>query len=433
LKKVLIVTYYWPPSGGPGVQRWLKFVKYLKDYGWQPVVYTVESGEYALIDNSLEQEIGPDVEVIKKPIWEPFTAYKKLVGIKGNQQLGRDALVEDANVGLLKSLAIWIRGNVFIPDARKFWVSPSVKFLQNFILENNIEAIITTGPPHSLHLIGLKLKKKLNIPWLADFRDPWTTIDYYKSLKLSKWADEKHHRLEKEVLYKADAVVVVGNAMKEEFEGKSNRKVEVIMNGFDKADTSSIENVPLDKEFTIVHAGSFLKRRNPEVLWEVLEGLINENAGFKEKLKIKLIGKVDGHVLESLKKHQLDGHLELLSYVPHSEVIRHQKAAQVLLLPIDNFEGAKWVLTGKLFEYLAAKRPVLCIGPEDGDAASVIAQTSSGFTVGFDEHHKLKELMRDLYQSFEDGKLEVENTGVEKFERRELTRQLAGLLTEITK
>lgn len=221
MKKVLVITYYWPPSGGAGVQRWLKFVKYLRLYGWEPVVYTPSNPELPVTDNSLLNEIPDGLTVLKHPLWEPYQLYKRFSGRSENINTG--FLTEKGVTGWKEKLSVWVRGNFFIPDARKFWIKPSVKFLSGYLEKNQIHAIVSSGPPHSMHLIALSLKKKFNLPWLADFRDPWTGIDYYNDLMLTGYADRKHHKMEQEVLQKADAIVSVGYDMSRNFE-KVDRK-----------------------------------------------------------------------------------------------------------------------------------------------------------------------------------------------------------------
>jgi hypothetical protein len=214
MNKVLIITYYWPPSGGSGVQRWLKFVKFLPSFGWKPYVYTVENGEYVSVDPALQQEVPEEAVIIKRPIFEPFRLYRKLTGKKKEDKIIPGFLDEGMNSDWKSRIILWIRSNLFIPDARMFWIRPSIKFLQNYIAENEIKIVITTGPPHSLHVIGLKLKEKMDITWIADFRDPWTSIDYFEKLNLTAFSRKKHHSLENKVLEVADEVITVGKTMK---------------------------------------------------------------------------------------------------------------------------------------------------------------------------------------------------------------------------
>ncbi len=262
LRKVLIITYYWPPSGGAGVQRWLKFSKYLHEYGWEPIIYTPENPEAPSQDFTLLKEIPKGITIIKTPIWEPYEFYKKLVGMKKGEKVNAGFLNEKKKPALAEGFSTWIRGNFFIPDARKFWIKPSVKYLNNYLKQNPVDAIISTGPPHSMHLIALGVKKKLNIPWLADFRDPWTDIDFYHHLRLTKWADKKHKRLELSVLKNADIVTTVSNNWGKDLEKIYSRKVDIVTNGFDPEDFAAA-NQTLDTMFTLTHIGSLNKDRNP--------------------------------------------------------------------------------------------------------------------------------------------------------------------------
>ncbi|MFZ1686280.1 MAG: glycosyltransferase, partial [Flavobacteriales bacterium] len=236
MKRVLIITYYWPPNGGAGVQRWLKMAKYLPQYGWQPVVYTPSNPEVIVPDTTLERELPPEVEVVKRPITEPYSLYKRLTGRKADEKVHLGFLNEKKKKGWREDVAVWIRGNAFVPDARVWWVRPSVKFLAEYLRAHRVDAIVSTGPPHSMHLIALGLKKRFpDLRWIADWRDPWTTIDFYHQLKLTAWADRKHHRLERTVIRTADLNVAVGWTMAEELKSLGAKRTEVITNGFDPA------------------------------------------------------------------------------------------------------------------------------------------------------------------------------------------------------
>ncbi len=367
IKKVLIITYYWPPSGGAGVQRWLKFVKYLREYGWEPIVFTVDGGEVPVTDPSLIKDVPQGIEVIKEPIWEPYTLYKRVIGQKKEDKIQTGFLTENEKPKTIEKLSIWIRGNFFIPDARKFWIKPSVKRLSKYLKENNVDAIVSNGPPHTTHMIALSLKKKFGVPWLADFRDPWTNIDFYDKLLLSKWANKKHHKLEDEVINLADEVVTVSPNWAKDFLEQSKREFQVIYNGFDEEDFNN-GTVELDKKFSFVHIGSMNKDRNPHNLWVVLGELCSEIEGFSEDVEIKMIGPIDIAVKQEIESNGLIENFNKLNYVPHNEVVNYLKGAQMLLLPINDTPNAMGVIPGKLFEYLAAKRPILCIGPVKGDS-----------------------------------------------------------------
>ncbi len=431
MKKVLIISYYWPPSGGAGVQRWLKFVKYLRDFGWEPVVYCPENPEYPELDQSLFKDIPPGLEVIKTPIWEPYLVYKKILGQKKEDKISAAFLSEKEKNKTLENISVWIRGNFFIPDARRFWIRPSVRFLKKHLADHLVDAIVSTGPPHSTHVIAMKVASQLAIPWLADFRDPWTNIDFYKELKLTSWADKKHRKLELEVISKADAITVISKSMADDFNMMFNRSYQVITNGFDSDDTSHAAP-DMDKKFTLAHIGTLVSSRNPVTLWEALKSLLTTHPSLAGDLEIKLVGKVDFTVTNSLETYGLSSFTRKIDYLPHAEVVTCQQQSQVLLLIINNTPNAKMILTGKFFEYLAAKRPILCLGPEDGDAAHILSETQAGLLAGFGDVDTMKTHILRLYDGYKTGLLTVNSREIEKYSRKELTGKLASVLDDIT-
>ena len=420
--RVLILTYYWPPSGGSGVQRWLKFVKYLQDFGITPVVYTVDNPDYAIQDESLENEVPEGVEVIRQPIWEPY-AFANLFSKKKKIQTSAGFL--NSKQSWVAKMSTYIRANYFIPDARMFWIQPSVNYLEAYIKENPVDLIISSGPPHSMHRIGLGVKKKTGVKWISDFRDPWTDIDYFHQLPLTQKAKKKHHAMEKEVLKNADAVVVVGKTMQENYMPYAKNTV-VLSNGYDcelpKGD------VALDAKFSITHIGLMNEDRNPKILWQALKEISEEVKGFSKDIEIQLIGKVDQVVLNSIQSKGLLSFTKQVSYVPHSEVQHYQQKSQVLLLAVNNVPSAKGIVTGKIFEYLVAKRPILAIGPEDGDLAEILKETEAGTLVGFENLEKIKEAIKELYQNYLNTTLNVASKNIEQYHRKEITRQLAELI-----
>lgn len=433
MKRVLIITYYWPPSGGSGVQRWLKMSKYLPEYGWQPVIYTTENAEYPIIDHSLEKDVAPNIEVIRRPINEPYSAYKKFLGIKKEETVKMGFIQEkEKNKSWKSDLTLWVRGNFFIPDARCGWVKPSVRFLKEYLNEHPVDAIISTGPPHSMHLIALKLKEALGLPWIADFRDPWTEIDYYNDLHLTAWADRKHHRLEQEVLTKADKVVTVAPDGARRLGRLGNRNVRTIYNGFDRDDDAQTP-VNLSEQFTITYLGVLSKIQNPSNLWQALAELIKEDSGFDKNLKINMIGQIDSAVVSSIDENGLTQHVAYSPYMPHDQVSAVHRSSTLLLLLLmpDSEPRAKGLLTGKLFEYMASGRPILCIGPEDGDAARILRETSAGQTISFEDKEKMKEALKNLYQRYLENTLEGNtNPKVENYSRQVMTQQYAALLNQ---
>jgi len=431
MKKALVITYYWPPSGGAGVQRWLKFVKYLRDYGWEPLIYTPENPEFPENDHSLEKDVPTGLQVLKQPIWEPYDSYKKLLGQKKKDRINAAFLSEKKKNSFLESLSVWIRGNFFIPDARKFWIRPSVAYLLKYLRQNPVQVIISTGPPHSMHLIAMDVSGKLGLPWLADFRDPWTNIDFYKDLKLTSRSDAIHHKLERQVLSKADAVTVISPGMAKDFRTLHERHYEVITNGYDPDDMVQPGPGSTDKKFSIAHIGTLVSTRNPESLWSALQELLAEDPRLAGDLEIKLVGKVDYTVMESIDHHGLGSFVCRIGYMPHDEVVKCQQQSGVLLLIINNTPNSKMILTGKFFEYLAARRPILCLGPPDGDAAEILAGTNAGLLAGFGDTGTMKKHIRSLYNDFLNNQLNCESRNIERYSRPVLTGSLAKLLDKL--
>ena len=430
MKKVLVITYYWPPSGGAGVQRWLKFVKYLRSFGWEPIVFTAEGGEVPVVDHSLKKDVPDNLEVIYQKIWEPYGFYKKLIGQKKEDKIQTGFLSENEKPKKLENLSVWIRGNFFIPDARKFWIRPSVKILSKYLKENKVDAIASNGPPHTTHMIGLALKRKFGLPWLADFRDPWTNIDFYDKLRLTDWADKKHHRLEAEVIKNADKLVTVSPSWAQDFKKIADVDFEVIYNGFD-SDDFEIESIQMDTSFTIAHIGSMNADRNPESLWKALGELCLKDEGFKKSLEIKLIGSTDVTVKNSISENGLMENVNKMNYMPHAEVVKQLASSQVLLLPINDTPNSMGVIPGKLFEYLASKRPILVIGPLDGDSCKLIRDNKAGYAFDFSDQDGIKGRVQQMYVDFQGGSLEVTGNELDKFTRKNLTKELADLLNEI--
>ena len=327
MKRVLIITYYWPPAGGPGVQRWLYFVKYFKEFGIEPIVYIPENAHYPLQDESFVAEIPSDVEIISQPVKEPYR-FAKLFSKKKTKQMS-SGIIAKKNLSVVEKLLLYIRGNFFIPDARIGWVKPSVNFLKKYLELHPVDTIVTSGPPHSLHLIGLQLQKQLQLPWLADFRDPWTTIHYHDSLRLTNSSKRKHKQLEKEVLQRAALITVTSPTTQLEFQQLTKTEVALVTNGYE---TKEKLPVTLDTKFSLAHIGSLLSERNPEVLWKVLCELASEEPGFREATEIVLAGVVGDSILASISHYGLTNNVRNLGYVSHKEALQLQYNAQLLLL-----------------------------------------------------------------------------------------------------
>ena len=387
MKKVLIITYYWKPAGGPGVQRWLKFAKYLRDFGIEPIIYTPENPTYPLIDEAIADDLPADLQVIKQPIWEPY-GLASLFSKKKTQKISA-GIIPRKKVSVLEKLMLWIRGNLFIPDARKFWVKPSVKYLAAYIREQHIETIITTSPPHSVHLIGYQLKKQLtHLQWISDFRDPWTTIGYYKDLRLTRWADALQHYWEKEVLQLSDKIITTSFKTQRDFQKLTDTPIMVITNGYDLETTVT---PPLSEKFLIAHIGSLLSDRNPKILWEVLAEMVREVPHFADDFSLCFAGKVS--------------------------------------IEIDS-EDTQGIIAGKLFEYIVSGRPIIAIGPKDWDVMPILTETQTGTFVGYEDKTLLKQQLEAYYKEFKAGTLSTTPLGIERYSRKALTEQLARLIND---
>jgi len=431
MKKILIITYYWPPSGGGGVQRWLKFVKYLPQFGWEPIVYAPENPEYPSLDQSLLKDVSKDLKIIKHRIFEPYGFYKRFVGLKKKDRINTGFLSENKKPKKAEGIAVWIRGNLFIPDARKFWIKPSVKYLVKYLKENHVDVIVSTGPPHSTHLIGLGLKKKLGIKWIADFRDPWTNIDFYKELKLSKRADNKHHQLEQEVLDNADGIVTIGKGVvKNLLKIPEETPITLIPNGFDEDDFNRKESSKKEG-FTIAHFGSINKTRNPEGLWKALVKLKKINPDLVANIKVRLFGKVDYYIFENIKKLGINEHVERIDYLPHDQMIQELVDTDLLLLMINRVENADRITTGKIFEYIGSGRPIIGLGPVDGDASEILKKANAGTMLDWDDVDGIERLIKSHYENQKTIELHSLSQKRLKYSRKELTGDLAGFLNSI--
>lgn len=431
MKKVLIIAYYWPPSAGSGVQRWLKFVKYLRDFGWEPIVYTPENPDFDLKDPHLLAEIPANVLILKQPIFEPFKIYQKLVGQKADAQVN-PVMKGGGKLSWKSRLALWIRANCFIPDSRMFWIHPSVRYLSKWIKNNPVDALISTGPPHSMHMIGLGVKERTNLPWLADFRDPWTNIDFYHELNLEPWADNWHHRLERKVIQTADHVVAVSPKSGSDYALLTQKPVTVITNGFDPADIDLSQPVKPDPGFIIIHIGMWGKARSHDVFWKGLAELRDEFPDLKKELVVRIFGVTDPFVHDQIKFIDDKEWIEFLPYIPHNEVITEQRKATILLLSINRGPTAPGIIPGKLFEYLALAKPILCMGPITGDSATIVKQSGAGVVVDYDDLQGFKYEILNMFNLFKSGNLKINSDGVEQYSRQKLCGEIAKILNEIS-
>jgi glycosyltransferase involved in cell wall biosynthesis len=428
-KKVLIIAYYWPPSGGSGVQRWLKFVKYLAQLGWEPYVFTPENPSFAIRDESLLKDVPSEAEVIRFPIWEPYESFSKLSGAMGQKKPAKPTdLVSTKNSSLFQRISTFIRANFFIPDPRVFWVRPSVKFLNDFLRENGIRTIITTGPPHSIHLIGHKLKKKNpSLRWLADFRDPWSEWGLLDSLKVSTPIRNIHRRLEAKVLQHADKIITITPFYVRRFEALAQRKVVLLTNGYDDDDFKTLVIQPTEK-FTIRHVGTVNEKCDPRPFMSAIQSLMKVNIDFKSKLHIDFVGEVHSDFKDYvLASADLSSVTTFTTTVPHDELISMYGRSSLLLLILTGYKDAEGYMPGKLFEYLATGLPIIGTGPPDGDAARLLSSAGAGEMIDAENGVRIELKVLEYFSAWGTGSLKIQANGVQKYSRKNITKELIEL------
>lgn len=429
-KKVLIITYYWPPSGGSGVQRWLKFVKYLPMFGYKPFVFTPENPAFAVQDNSLLKDIPSEAEIIRFPIWEPYELFLGISRIFGGRKVAKPTEFLGTKKSFLHNVSVWVRGNLFIPDPRIFWVKPSVKFLNDFIIKNEIHTIITTGPPHSMHLIGLALKEKNKaLRWLADFRDPWSEWGLLDSLSVIERVRNMHRKLELKVLQNADEVITITPFYMKRFEALSGRKIQLLTNGFDEDDFTNLV-YKKSNNFLIRHIGIVNEKCNPRPFLNAVVELMRGNADFRSCVRIEFIGDVNHQIKDYVHTSpELSTIVMFKGNIPHAELVAQYGESSLLVLILTGYRDAGGYMPGKLFEYLATGLPILATGPTTGDASVLLNETQAGKMI---DSANITGMVAELLKNFESWRQSetpiVKRSNGEQYTRRMITRDLARLI-----
>jgi len=421
---VLIISYYWPPSGGPGVQRWLKFVKYLPEFNIEPILFIPKNANYPLLDKSLSDDVNKDLKVIQFPITEIsgfLPKFKFLNSVRSGN------ISKPHNQSLLQKIIFFIRGNLFIPDMKIFWKSSSVNFLSDYLPKNNIDTIITTGPPHSVHLIGLELKRKLNINWISDFRDPWVKLNYLNRFHLLPFSRKSHISLRNKVLINSNAVIVTSERLKDLFSNITSN-IYKITNGFDYI----IKENNLDNKFSISHIGSLYPERNPKFLWDSLEELFE--GSFKKDLQINFIGNTSEKIKKELSRRKFHNHVRFYDYVDYNRALELMCSSQALLMIEVNDEESSYAIPGKLFDYLNSKRPIISIGPNISEVSEILNNTNSGRFFNYHDKRNLKLYINQLYKSYKNGtNIISDKSKIDMFKRINLTKKLSEVIVTVDK
>lgn len=424
MKKVLIITYYWPPQGGVGVQRWLKLSKYLLRHKCEPIIYTQSNGLSSLEDSSLLSSIPKGLKVLRNKIFEP----QKIISFFTKNKPSSDILIKNQTNILLRIL-IWLRANIFVPDSRCLWISSSVSFLNNYLKKNHIDVIISSGPPHSMHLIALALKRKHNIKWIADFRDPWTSIEYFDKLPLLKSRKKKHKDLEYKVLSHSDLVLSVSSSWANDFKKMGAKKTTVLTNGFDLEDYNSPRYPKINNSFVIGHFGLYNKLRDHIFIWETLQKICNIIPNFKSDLKLVFSGEVFKGFFEQIQQFDLNSNLEYFNYLSHSKAIDKMINCDLLLVTQGNTKAVLGRLPAKVFEYIGARRPILAIGKKNSDLEKVMSKISYGWFVDFDNHQLLYDTILHIYDLRNSNDLYSDN--IAHFSREEQSKKLIKIIDDV--
>jgi len=442
MRRVLFVVYYFPPSGGPGVQRGLKFIRYLPEFGWEPCVLTVpESADFQVRDATLLAEVPPDLIVRRTRCPEPYGLYRALTGQRGPVSLDLSSHSTQERKPLRRLLRT-LRATLFIPDGRMAWRPHAVRGGLDLLRAVGYEAIFSSGPPFTCHLIGRDLHRRSGRPWIADYRDPWTTGTFYPARP--RWARRIDERYEATCVRAAARSLIVGEAMAREFRRRyaelDPERFVVLPNGFDPADFAGVPHQP-PREFRITHSGSLFRGRAPEALLLAVADLMAERADFAERVRLCFAGRLDDDVRARLTRPPFDRVAELPGYLPHRESIALLRRSRLLLLSTGTDTQARSMLTGKVYEYLAAGVPILALAPPDGDAGSLIARTGTGWVHAPEDRAGLRERLRQLWEQERAGRERVaeaegppqfgcvrNETEIQRYSRREQTRRLAEIL-----
>lgn len=430
MPRLLLVSYYYPPSGGSGVQRPLKMSRYLPDFGWDVTVLTVDP-DYAAYPNpdpSLLADVPPAVRVVRTRAWDPYAAYARLLGKQKADLVGVGGLKAAGDAGARQRLAAWLRANVFLPDARVGWVPFALRRARQLHADRPFDAVFTTAPPMSLHLVGLAFAPATGVPWVADFRDPWTDRYDVQRLPRARAALAFDRRMERAVLRRASRVVTVSPALARSLEVRRGASVDVLPNGFDEADFAAPAPALDTGVFTLAFVGNLVEHYDLAALWAALARLKAEGA--LEGVRLRLVGNLAAPLRAAAEAAGLAPHLDEVPYVPHAEAVAEMRRASALLLPIPRADGAEGILTGKLFEYLAAGRPLVGIGPPEGDAAEIVASAEAGAFFGWDDADGLHAYLARLLAAHRAGTpaLGAAPRAARAYSRRGQAEALSGLL-----
>ena len=434
MKRVLMISYYFPPSGGPGVQRVLKFVKYLPAFGWQPTVLTVapEHAAYPDLDPTLAEEIPPTVRVVRTRSWDPYAVYARVQGKAKDEMVGVGFVKEGEAVSTRQRLGRWVRANVFLPDARVGWVPFARPAARRLFKEEAFDVICTSGPPHSTHLVGRLLRRRFDTRWVVDMRDPWTDISYYGDLPHTAPARRVDARLERSVLSTADAVISVSDGVGRLLKARAAlQHYETLPNGYDPADIPTVDASSSRRgdRFVVAHVGTLSGQQHAPGLVQALARHAEADPAWRARLEIRFVGHVDGTILAAYRDAGLGDALTLVPYVPHAEAIGHMREADLLMVAVQHVENNEGVTPAKVFEYLSIGTPTLALAPPEGDLARILHATGGGDTFDHEDADGIAAFIAEHAARIARGDPppRPDTTALHAYDRKVLTERLAAL------
>ena len=422
MKKLLVIVYYWPPCGGVGVQRWLRFIKYLPQHGWETTVLTTQNGDFPAIDESLLKSIPKSIKVIRTKT-PTFSRMYKRFSRSRESNVPYGSLETNSTDPLFRKISIWIRLNLVIPDARKIWNKFAYQSAKKELLTDKYDVVITTGPPHSTHLIGLKLKKKYNINWIADFRDPWTQMGYLKNVKRLKATSYFDRLLENKVVKTCDALLAASQKIISDL-NCSPDKIHLITNGFDPQDYKGIKKEKIDDNFNLNYFGTLPPESNPI---SVLEAVIQLNKKGITDIKMNFWGNLSEEVIEQINKLDDIGIVKFHQHTGHQKAIELMYNSSMLLLMINNVKNNEGIITAKIFEYMGSGVTILGVGPTESEPAIILQETGSGKMFQYNKVDEIADHIENVYKPWKKGK-ETGPKDIKKYSCVNLTKELNTIL-----
>ncbi len=416
MDKVLFITYYWPPSGKASLHWPLKIIRYLNEFNWQPAVLTASEDAFSHKDETLLKQVPVNLDIIKTRSYEPFKIYRKLTGKSETEALIPSESISKENKSIAHKLSVWIRMNLFIPDARAGWYWPAVKQGKDFLKKNkDFKAIISVGPPHTSHLIGKKLSKTFNIPHFPVFIDPWTDIIYYKNFKRSRITLALDMHFEKSVLQNSKKVIFITETMKKDYIAKYKwleNKSEVLYWGYDEDDFAGKKSSKSNEEKIILHAGNIFDYQNPLNFWKNLKKKIEA----EEKYKLKFIGTVSPGIKRTIEETGLSEHTLYLGFLPYPEMIKEIMNASFLLVCATEPRH----VPGKLFEYLRSGKPIIAFGDNNEEVNKILEETNAGMLFCYNEDAEI------FFTKTDEFKRDLEK--IKKFDRKNIAVKLEEII-----